>query len=206
AAGEPGTLHPAVGLFCLAMTLLCLALVTWLSHGTTILGRAALEMKPGALGNPAAETLRELGHVALPEGSAAAFGHNLDHASWVEQVSVMPDRWDQLSGKDRPSSAYFGYRQSPRPLVPVTFFVPQGNGQNWSAHGRVTLRDPPPLVAGMASVRLDPRGRLLEMQVVPPQLTGVSTGEEPDWERPFALAGLGYRQFTPAPPPPPTPS
>jgi hypothetical protein len=52
-------------------------------------------------------------------------------------------------------------------------------------------------MSGEAKLRLDPHGRLLSFQAVPPQLEmegGIPTS--PDWEILFAAAGLDPMRFT----------
>src|SRR5207253_2881186 len=62
--------------------------------------------------------------------------------------------------------------------------------------GAVTPDNPPPTVPGMATVVLDPVGRLLEFRAEPPR-EGAPPGpnDRPDWDTLFAAAGLEPRQF-----------
>ena len=57
--------------------------------------------------------------------------------------------------------------------------------------------DPPPIISGMISVTLDPQGRLMEFDAVPPQVDK-SSGEAvpPDWKRLFDAAGLDMSSFS----------
>jgi serine/threonine-protein kinase len=68
---------------------------------------------------------------------------------------------------------------------------------------RVTSADPAMTRAGMRLVRLDARGQLLELTVVPPQVeseTADASDPAPDWAPLFAAAGLDPSKFDPAPP------
>ncbi len=66
-----------------------------------------------------------------------------------------PSRWDRMPA----DALYFWYRQSPRSLAPERFL-----------DTRVDEEDPPSEVSGMATVRLDPSGRLVGFLAVPPQV------------------------------------
>ena len=83
----------------------------------------------------------------------------------------------------------FFYRSSPEPLI-QTFSL------------EVTWSNPPPVTPGTAAVRLDTRGRLVELQVVPPaRPDGSPTGTGTGWAAPlFAAAGLDPARFTRADP------
>jgi serine/threonine-protein kinase len=61
--------------------------------------------------------------------------------------------------------------------------------------------DPAPVVSGMIGVRLDPQGRLLRFEAVPPQIDDSSeSGAEPRWSLLFERAGVDLATFTPARP------
>jgi MFS family permease len=52
----------------------------------------------------------------------------------------------------------------------------------------------------MARLVLDPRGRLVELEVVPPALVALRAGAAPDWAPLFAAAGLDAKGLVPATP------
>lgn len=95
------------------------------------------------------------------------------------------DRWDPLK-THRPPALTFWYRGSTDPMRPLgrTLRVQPGN--------------PPVTDPGMAFVRLDARGRLLELSIIPPRLDTTPLPKEPDWESVFSLAGLDLTRFRPA--------
>jgi serine/threonine-protein kinase len=65
----------------------------------------------------------------------------------------------------------------------------------------VTETDPPPLVAGMIGVELDPLGRLIRFEVVPSPAKAPTTADRPpEWEALFAEAGLDRAAFAPTEP------
>jgi hypothetical protein len=75
----------------------------------------------------------------------------------------------------------FVYRQSSNLLVP------------WNVSRVVTDVDPPDDVPGMATVVLDPGGRLIRLSAVPARDTSI--GPPVDWDVLFAYAGLAPRDF-----------
>jgi tRNA A-37 threonylcarbamoyl transferase component Bud32 len=80
----------------------------------------------------------------------------------------------------------FVYRQSPEYLV----------SQN-SMHVMME-RDPPDDVPGMATVVLDPGGRLIRMRVIPqPSDVRLAAASAPSWDALFTEAGLDARAFAP---------
>ena len=65
---------------------------------------------------------------------------------------------------------------------------------------RVSATNPPMTVSGMSYIVLDPEGRLLELQVVPPQLDPGSRPAPVDWKPLFDAADLDMAAFTSAEP------
>jgi serine/threonine protein kinase len=101
-----------------------------------------------------------------------------------------PARWKDLAG-GRPAGMFFWYRQSPAYLVPLSI-------ANLTF---VSEDDPPLLTSGMAAVRLDPLGRLIAFEAVPPQVEGTPTASSPpDWSPLFTEAGLDPAKFSPMTP------
>ena len=85
----------------------------------------------------------------------------------------------------------FWYRESPRPLETQTFDGP----------GQVRSEDPPMDISGMVSVTLDPAGRLVHFEAVPPQMEAQPATPKPLDPAPlFTAAGLDLAQFKPAEP------
>ncbi len=65
----------------------------------------------------------------------------------------------------------------------------------------VTRSDPPPILSGMINVELDPQGRLMHFEAIPPQKDGTaSTQQTLDWNLLFTAAGLDPAQFQKAQP------
>jgi serine/threonine-protein kinase len=98
----------------------------------------------------------------------------------VREHDRSASRWDRLPD----SVIAFWYRQSPR-ILERYFFV-----GSWFVPG-VTYYDPPIEISGESEVWLDGRGRLRDLEVIPPQVDESSgTAQAPDWSVLFREAGL----------------
>ncbi|MBK9155664.1 MAG: serine/threonine protein kinase [Chloracidobacterium sp.] len=83
----------------------------------------------------------------------------------------------------QPSAVYFWYRQSGDPLIP-------------GATAEVAEDDPPRTNRGSQYVKLDPKGRLIELFAAPELLSPHSPDRaSPDWELVFKLAGMELSKF-----------
>ena len=70
-----------------------------------------------------------------------------------------------------------------------------------SPFSNVSPDDPPAIVPGMMGLNLDPQGRLLQLDAVPPQIEEKLSAPAPfDWKALFTAAGLDLTRFTPAEP------
>lgn len=185
-AGGEGSLHPIIGGLCLAAVVAGLAVAVVLQP-SKLVARVPLPKSPEVLIDKARDLLRQLGHGRFRD-SAYGFDHDSRYLQWVEENDASPRRWDALSDSP-PAALYFWYRQGPGPLVPALYSPYPGAIEP----GRITWHDPPPLRPGMAAVKMDPKGRLLEYQAVPPE---EEPGEvdrpaiAPDWGSLFQGAGL----------------
>jgi serine/threonine-protein kinase len=195
AAGEPGGMKPALAWSCLVAVLLGLALVVLLSPRVGLHGHVPLEKSSGALEERSREILRKLGYPGKPADTATAFVPYDDYLRYVEENDRSPERWRDMAD-GRPAGVLFGYRQSPEALVPKDFFT------GAPFNGLVTSTDPPMIRSGMASVVLDPLGRLVRFEMVPPQLEpgAGSSAASADWAPLFSEAGLDATRFASAPP------
>ena len=153
-------------------------------------GAVHLEKSPEVLGERSREIIQKLGYTEKPVDSARGFGDNMEYLRWVEEHDPSPARWKDLAG-GRPAGMFFWYRQSPAYLVPLSI----------ATLTFVSEDDPPPLTSGMAAVRLDPLGRLIAFEAVPPQVVGTPTASSPpDWSPLFTEAGLDPARFSPMTP------
>jgi serine/threonine-protein kinase len=150
-----------------------------------------LEKPPEVLAERARAAVRAAGHDAPAADTAYGFEEDVEYYRHVAANDQRMSRWDGLKA-GQPALIQFWYRQSPRPLAP-------------QAGLRVTAEDPArQLYSGMADVRLDTEGRLIELQVVPPEVDAQGAAapatDAPDWAPLFAEAGLDPSRFKPAEP------
>jgi predicted Ser/Thr protein kinase len=190
AAGQQVGIRPALGLVCLAATIAGLVAVMPIASRVQMISKVAMEHPPEVLVEKSRDLARALGYTAKPMGTAHGFAYDHDYLQYVERTDKSPARWEHRLGNMQPPAIMFWYRQSPRPLEPEAF-----------GGGSVEPDDPPPIISGMVSVKLDPQGRLVEFAAVPPQVDSAS-GEvpPPDWKRLFDVAGLDISRFAAATP------
>jgi serine/threonine-protein kinase len=176
AAGEPGSLRPAVAWAWLVGLMAVTALSFLVFPQQTLLGRVAFDKPPAALEDRAKEILDRAGYDRKAADEARSLDVDDDYLSYAEAQSVPESRRRLLAAGP---TLQFWYRQSPRPIVSLRF----GGTVGWS--------EPAPLLSGMTGVRLDGRGRLLEMYAVPPQVEEDGAAAiETDWNTLLAAAGL----------------
>ena len=120
---------------------------------------APLDKPREALIERAKEIIQSVGYKERPEDTAAYWTRDLDYLDHVEQTDKSPDRWT-VAARAQPPVVSFLYRQSPRPLVPI------------SPPRRVGGNDPPFTVSGMVNVSLDSEGRLISFRAVAPAVCG----------------------------------
>jgi len=190
AAGEEGSLRPAVAFAWLAATVAGLALL----YGVYLLGRPNLvqwtpmPLAPDVLADRAQQSLRRLGFDAEPRDRAWGFAYD---ASVVRELQRGRDSasFRAAVAAGRPAAIYFWYRQSPQPLVSTR------------RSGMVREEDPALTVPGMLEVRTDTLGRLIALQAVPPlpEPSSNASGELP-WQQLFSEAGLDAQAFREAAP------
>ena len=185
-AGGEGSLRPAVAVPVLVALLAGLALMPILP-GRTLVEKIPLERPPTEMAGIARRMAEEIGYPERPRDRA--WGYQLDDAYFerVAETDQSVDRWEGLS-EVRPAPLRFWYRESPAHLEPVDPPAP--------------IRPTDPLLtSGSLQIVLDPEGRLVRFEAVPPQLSEESDPwQEPEWGAFFARAGLGPEAFEDAPP------
>jgi hypothetical protein len=186
AAPKEGGLRPAVAAGLLVSILAALALVTLLSGRTLLHRLVPLDRSPEVLQEDAVRVVRMAGYTAPPLDRIYGFGVD-EYFGYVLEQDHSPDRWQRLRG-GVPNAVVFWYRQSPRHLEP---------SNDWL----VTLSDPTNDNAGMIRMQLDPDGRLLIFEAVPPQVDVPGPANAAvDWSHFFTAAGLdpaGFRTTQP---------
>ena len=124
--------------------------------------KAQLTKPPEVLADKARELIQRLGYTAPPGDSAYAFDSNADFLNGVEKTDRPLPRWDEIA-RSRPSPLKFWYRQSPDPMLAFglhdQMFIP----------GDIEEDDPKPTMSGMIDVQLDPQGRLIYFEALPPE-------------------------------------
>jgi serine/threonine-protein kinase len=188
AAPKEGGLRPAVAASLLAAALASLALVFLLSGKVRVTHMVPLTKPPEVLAERARAVVRAAGRAEAPADTAYGFDYDLEFYRHVTEHDQSMTRWEGVKS-GQPAAVQFWYRQSPRPLEPA-------------AGSEVTSTDPErQLYTGMADVRLDTEGRLVELSVVPPEVDEPGGSDAPpDWAPFFAEAGLDPSKFTPAEP------
>ena len=159
-----------------------------LGSKTSVLRKTPFENSPDVLAKTARDLIQSFGYAGPPADRAYGFLFDSDYQNYADRRGKLAEYRDQLA-RGRPPLIQFWYRQSPQPLGSI------------SIDGLVSQTDPPPINSGMVGLNLDPQGRLIQLDAVPPQLE-----EKPDsshlanWPALFTAAGLDIARFTPAEP------
>lgn len=189
AAGSSGSLRPRIAWSALAAAVVLLAAILALAGPLKLTRHVSLPKQPAVLVAEAKQLLSGAGYVQEPVDSAWAFEANeayLDHLAESDDDNP----WSRL-GPGARSGLLFWYRQSPYPLAPAD-----------ARMHMMSADDPPDLRPGMASVWMDPSGRLISLDVVPPQVTGDGGEDEADvdWSALLSATGLPAETIEPAAP------
>ena len=194
AAGEAGTLSPAMGALCFAGVLAGLIVLAPLTRDdVSLIGLSRIERGPQALTERAHNVLRNLGYADPPADEAIGYAADIDYLRYIDENDRSGARWRALA-TPQPPALLFWHRQSPRRLVPI-------GGANI-----VTQLNPPNTRSGMVSVTLDGTGRLVSLLAVPvqvessPDSNASAATTAADWNPLFVEAGLSIARFTAAQP------
>jgi predicted Ser/Thr protein kinase len=188
AAGGRGGLPLPLAVGSLLAVLLGFLVVARLNNAADLVRLAPPPLPPPVLAHQARTLLADLGYREEP--ADRDYGFHFDHGllDRIEKSDSTAGRWGRL-GRERPAPIIFQYRESPLTLVP-------GNiGASIRPH------DPPRIWGGMASLELDGIGRLLSLEVVPPERDDGTPPLVPtDFAALFAAAELDTIDFAPAVP------
>ena len=180
AAGEFEGLKPVLAWACLGAFVLGAILAVFLSSRTRVIFRVPHEKPPAVLVERSREILEKNGWPRAAYDDAYGFSLSSEEVRYIRAHERSGGRWGNL---DR--TFCFWYRQSPRVLGAEAFFGP------YIQPGTVTFGDPPNQVSGMGRMLLDTSGRLLYLEVVPPQVEpAADAARPPAWEILFSQAGL----------------
>lgn len=163
AAGEHMGLSRRMAVGSLAGFFVLLAGVLAYVHFLGFTNFVPLDYPPDVLAHKAQEMLETFGYPERPIDAASGFAWNQDYIQNAARSTRRGERWRAMR-TGREAGIFFWYRTSPKPLLPYAYF---GEGLS---NGRVTDGDPPPFRVGEIGVWLTSRGRLVRLEVVPPQV------------------------------------
>jgi hypothetical protein len=189
AAGETIGPAPRAAIACFATVILGISFFVAASLKESALARIHPENPPEALAKKSREIISSLGYFAQPVDRADGFTYDYDFLSYLGSNNVPRPEWDRILSEQPPLLRYW-FRQGPREFSPDGFwnlsFTP----------GVVTFSDPPTILSGMINLQLDPDGRLLFFQAVPPEKDENPVPSRlPDWSPLFGAAGLDPAQL-----------
>ena len=185
AAPKEGALKPAVAISALAGVIALLLFLVFASSATRAERNLPLDKPPEVLAERARDIIANLGYQDSPVDEAHGFFFDQNFPRYLATQDYKG--WEVMRA-GQPLTLYFWYKQAPRYLI---------------ADGSVVILpwNPASDVAGMANVTLDPRGRLVRFERVPPQIEeSDAPSTNTDWSRLFAAAGLDQTKFTPTRP------
>jgi serine/threonine-protein kinase len=192
-AGAQGNLTPSVATALVAVTLVGVVAVAALASRATLSGLVPLKRSPQSLASRARTVLHRLGRDDIPADERYGFYYDYEYLNYTVQTDSTVGRWRALATGESPAVGFW-FRQSPQYLV--------ASGMSPRLYpGRVTPVDPPPVLPGMASVVLDPNGRLVEFARVPDrQHTAPAKTSEVDVGPAFEEAKLDWPRAKPTAP------
>ena len=194
AAGETAGLKPRTAVICFVALLLGLAAGVYLSIRNSAIEQLGLDLTPEVLRQKSRELISGFGYNGRPADSAVDFDYDTDFINYVEKNDKPRPNWSQVLA-NQPQVLYFNYRQSPQYMVASDFH------DLLLTPGVVNKTDPPTILSGMINLSLDPRGRLLYFQAIPPEKDSeATTSKVMDWNPIFTAAGLDLSKFQPAAP------
>ena len=184
AAGEKEATPPRIAIASFVCALAFLVACAVLGSRESGLKYLRTENSGEILAHQARQILTNLGYSDAAKDSASGFSYDDDYLDYLNKKAKPTAGWMQVL-TERPALLQFWYRQSPKEMLPLGFAsLPL-------APGVVTFDDPPETFSGMVNLRLDPEGRLIYFQAIPPQKgDGPGTSQTADWRPLFAAAGV----------------
>jgi serine/threonine-protein kinase len=190
ASGDTEGFSVRAAVIWLALILMGLVATVVLGARVNVLRQTPFENSPEVLAKKARDLMQSFGYAAPPADRAYGFRIDLDYEEYAERRENVAAIRDRLA-KGYPPPIEFWYRQSPQPLASFTFF----------SDGQIAPFDPPPEDSEMIGLNLDPEGRLVQLDAVPPQLEEKpESSRAPDWPVLFGAAGLDTARFASAEP------
>ena len=190
ASGNAEGISVRSAVVCLAVILVGLVSAVVLGAKNNVLEKTPFEKPPAVLEEKARDLIKSFGYTGSPADRDYGFINDSDYQQYAEHKEK-PAAYREQVAKGQPPLIHFWYRQSPQSLVASDF----------NADGVVSATQPPPIDSGMIGLRLDPQGRLIQFEAVPPQVEErPGSALAPDWTPLFSAAGLDVTRFTPAEP------
>jgi len=185
AAGDSSGLAPRIAIACFVAIVLGSLLFAYIGIKENGLEGLHAGKSPEILQHTAQETLMRLGYPDQAVDRAGSFSYDSDFLDYVGTHDKSQAAWNQ-SITQRPRLLQFWYRQSPSEMVATGF------GGLSSPPGVVLFDDPPRVLSGMITMKLDPEGRLSYFEAIPPQqhAGGEAVQAGPDWNALFAAADI----------------
>src|SRR5579872_2342989 len=189
AAGETEGLQPKVAIAWLAGALAGLVAVMTIAPSQQITDNLHLENPPEAMALQARTLLQSLGYTERAADRYWGFAFDNEYRAYLgSHPAEAAARWKN-PGAGEPPLATFWYRESPSSLIAEI-------GSNVPT----SFTDPPFDVPRMIRMRLDPNGRLRQLEAIPLQMEPPAPAGMFDWSRLFHAAGLDMSRFQPVDP------
>ncbi len=187
-AGGRGDVDPRFIAVALGVLVLSLSFLMSVDTDAKLIGRVPLPHSPEVLADRARSHLLAIGFDVDRVSAAHRFRRVLGRIEEIHARAPREPAWRAELARPRGAPLEFWYRQVPLPAR----LEPAG------VKGRITWDDPPIVTPGMAQVRLDPEGRLIELIAVPDAAGATSSTADSvavdakalDWSRLLATAGL----------------
>jgi hypothetical protein len=182
AAGDKEGIRPALAWVCVSIFVAAIAFVLWPAAPVQLMRHVPMEKPPAVLAERAQTIVRNLGYAQIPIDSVQDFEVDNDFLRYIARREPVRQRWKHEIGP-----IHYFYRGSSQPLYNHDLFRTVGEGY------------PALDVPDDTSVRLSPKGRLLRLVIVPPQVESAAQDQTPrvvDWSVLFREAGLDATQWT----------
>ena len=184
-AGAEGGLRPRQ--FGLGLALLLGGLALCMVDPMQLVPRVDPPKPVAVLEDRAREILDTIGYTRPPVDRASGFANDLEYLAYLSATDSTVDRWDRIESPSSPALV-FRYLEAP------DWIRYEDPAQMTRAATRSTEERP-----GTIRLGLDPGGRLLSLDVVPPGREAPTTGEV-DWEPLLVAAGFDPASLTPVTP------
>ena len=189
AAGETEGLQPKVAVACLAAALAGVLAVAALAPSQQITEMVRLENPPEALARDAHTILQSMGYTARPGDRYWGLSYDDEYRDYLKRhPGEAAARWKNPAAGEPPLITFW-YRESPTPLVALRTF-----------NVAVNFIDPPFERPQMIRLRLNPDGKLRQLEAIPLQVEPPAPAGSFDWSRLFQAAGLDMARFQTAEP------